>query len=176
MFCNVKMEQDSYNHFYQSYQSQVYENNSNLPTTPPPMYAESNYYQEIIPFSQFHQRNMYDQSFQTIFGIGNSIYNKTSTLRSEDLNFYLNSIDFCGLGSNIGQVDGRNVCFGEVKVCEDVNVKDGRNKFDEAQWNQMKSYEMVTGSDNSLDGKICEEYVGVSSNDSDDTGKIYNFI
>lgn len=175
------MEQESFNqsnpyHFYNHYQSPIYENNSNLPPTPPPnnLYPDPNYYQDILPFSQFQRNLYYDSSFQTIFGIGNSIYNKTSTMRTEDFNFYLNSPDFCGYSSSNYQMENSRSSLDEqLKIGDEQNgVNDCKNRFDEieANWSQIKNYEMATGNENSLDGKIvAEDYTGIS-HDSDDTG------
>lgn len=122
MFANarlVKMEPDYFDnlassmlHCHHLHQSPLYDNSYSfipLPPTPPSPSSNINMYRENPEIYQetgnqnpvtnsrlYH----YEPSYQTIFGINNTIYQKSSTLKThDDMSFILNSDNSCGVPS-----------------------------------------------------------------------------
>lgn len=119
MFANarlVKMEPDYFDnlassllHCHHLHQSPLYDNSYSfipLPPTPPSPSGTMNMYRENLEIyqetgNQNPKLYQYEPSYQTIFGINNTIYQKSSTLKAHDdiSSILLNSDNSCGVPS-----------------------------------------------------------------------------
>ncbi|GLV42079.1 hypothetical protein CBL_04962 [Carabus blaptoides fortunei] len=99
-------------HCHHLHQSPLYDNSYSfipLPPTPPSPAGNVNMYRETPEIYQETNNQIpatnsrlyhYEPSYQTIFGINNTIYQKTSTLKAHnDMSFILNSDNSCGVPS-----------------------------------------------------------------------------